>query len=256
MAGRRSKARRRIWRCAIAASMPLPSSASPWRSELNLRSGMALILVIFRWWSKTPVASDIAMPPTVHWQASNSRAMLYLQLQRPCGLSLGTYTWGCVDSPSVPTSSRWSHHLQAHRAIGNSQTEHQEFRGFLLPKRAAAVAQRRSPLLFNVEINFRRGAVFDYFLADRFHLQFRYSCPLHAPNGLCGFRNCVFRRLRKALFRSSDYFDHLLRHYGSSYGFSFELYVGILETLLGEASAHGAFRLQPLLVRYRLSCIP
>lgn len=37
-------------------------------------------------------------------------------------------------------------------------------------KWAAAVAQRPSPLLFNVEVNFRSGAVFDYLLAVQFHL--------------------------------------------------------------------------------------
>ena len=78
-----------IARCAIAALMRLPSSASPWKSVLNLQCGMVLILVTSPWLSKMPVVSAIVMPPPVQLPASNSRAMLCSRTRIHSVLSLG-----------------------------------------------------------------------------------------------------------------------------------------------------------------------
>src|SRR5438094_5945881 len=78
-----------IARCAIAALMRLPSSASPWKSVLNLQCGMVLILVTSPWLSKMPVVSAIVMLPPVQLPASNSRAMLCSRTRIHSVLSLG-----------------------------------------------------------------------------------------------------------------------------------------------------------------------
>jgi hypothetical protein len=69
--------------------MPLPLSASRWKSALNQRCGMVLILVIFRLSSRTLVALATAMPQGVPSRASNSRAMHCLQMSRQSVVSLG-----------------------------------------------------------------------------------------------------------------------------------------------------------------------
>src|SRR5439155_18891034 len=78
-------------RCGIAASMPLPLSASPWKSALNLRYGRALILVTSRWLLKTPAVSVIAMRQSVQLRASNSQAMLCLQPSMQSAPSFSAY---------------------------------------------------------------------------------------------------------------------------------------------------------------------
>ena len=81
-----------IWRYAIAVLMPLPSSASPWESELNPRCGMALILVTFQWLSKMPVVSVIATRPNAQLRASNLWAMLSLRTPIHFVLGLDAHT--------------------------------------------------------------------------------------------------------------------------------------------------------------------
>ena len=63
----------------------------------------------------------------------------------------------------------------------------------------SALPLESTSLFFNIEINFRRGAVLGYLLTIEFHFQFRYPRPLHTSNGLCGFCDGVFRSLSKTL---------------------------------------------------------
>jgi hypothetical protein len=84
----RSKAPPWTSRCAIVASARLPSLASPWKSALNQRCGMVLILATFQLSSRMLAASATAMPQCVQSPALNSRVMLCLQMSRPCVLAL------------------------------------------------------------------------------------------------------------------------------------------------------------------------
>jgi hypothetical protein len=77
-----------------------------------------------------------------------------------------------------------------------------------------------APLFFNIEINLRCRAVFDYLLSVQFHFQFLHPRPLHAPDGLCGLCHRVFSSLREALFGCSHYINNLLRHLRFSFDFS------------------------------------
>jgi hypothetical protein len=97
-----------------------------------------------------------------------------------------------------------------------------------------------TPLLFNVVINLRRGAVFDDLLAVKFQFSSATSRPFHASNRLCSFCHCVFRSLRQALFRCSHYTNKLFAPFAVLLDFDSSVGIVPLRCLVGTLPPHHA----------------